>query len=354
MQFQNVKVSRDEKAWEVEVRAEIPAEGISEYREKTLKEMQREAKLDGFRPGKAPIERIVEIYGEQTIRKHAVEHAIQEELPELLAAEKALIIESPRVSIEAAEEGKPVRFSARAALAPLVELPDYKTIAKKKNGEKEEVSVTDDEHKEAMTHFKREKARIEKTEKGSEPQKAVEEARAMDVKDLPELDDAFAKSLGLENLKKFSEAVRSNMKTEKELQAREKRRAALFDELVAGSTIKYPAALREYELDDMEGRMKHDLERMGTTFDAYLTNVKKTREQVRVEWQAMADKRAKVRLVLAEIARKENLEPDKERLEKEIAHAKENVPSADPAALRAHIAHALRNEATIEFLESQN
>src|SRR5205823_608673 len=113
-----------------------------------------------------------------------------------------------------------------------------------------------------------------------------------------------------------------------------------------------PAALREYELDDMEARMKADLEQMGTTFDAYLTQVKKTREQLRTDWKDAADKRAKVRLILAEIARKENIEPDQKTLETEIEHAKKHYVQADPGALKAHIAHAMRNEATLKFLES--
>src|ERR1700722_9495702 len=94
----NIKVSRGDKRWEVEVSGELPAEALLKYREEALKEIQRDAKLDGFRPGKAPIERIVQIYGEPTILRHAAEHAIQHELPEILAAENVPIVETPRVT----------------------------------------------------------------------------------------------------------------------------------------------------------------------------------------------------------------------------------------------------------------
>lgn len=350
----NVKISRDESAWEVEIRAEIPAEAFAAYRTEALNDIQRTAKLDGFRPGKAPIERIIQIYGEATILKNAAEHAVQRELPELLAAEKLLIIESPRVTIETPQSGEPLAFSARAALAPEITLSDYKAIAAKINAKKEEIAVTEEEHKETLTHLRRERARIGKIEAGAEPQKAHEESRVMKEEELPALEDAFVQSLGIESAEKFSETIRSNIKTEKEMQAREKRRAAILDELVKESVIKYPAVLREYELDDMEARIRHDLEKIGQTFDSYLAQVKKTREQLRTEWNDAADKRAKVRLILSEIARKEQIEADKERLEKEIVHAREHIPSADPAALRTHIAHALRNEATLEFLEKLN
>jgi len=324
---------------------------LVKYRDEALKEMQREAKLDGFRPGKAPIERIIQIYGEPAVLRNAAQYAIQQELPELLAAENLLIIESPRVTTDSPEAGKPLALSARAALAPKVELPGYVKIAKKINDAKEEVSVSDEEHAQAMTHLRRERARIGKIEAGDDAQKAASEAQALAEADLPMLDDMFVQSLGYESTEKFSEALRSNIKTEKEMQAREKRRAALLDELVKEATIHYPAALREYELDDMEARMKEDISRLGMTFEAYLTQIKKTREQIRGEWKDAADKRAKVRLILSEIARTEKVEPDAKALDHEFEHAKKHYPDASDQALRAHIAHAMRNEATLRFLE---
>ncbi len=347
----NVKVTRDDAAWEAEIKAEIPAELLLHYRTEALKEIKKTAKLDGFRPGKAPEEQILQVYGEGAVLREAVQQAIQHELPELFAAQKLLIIESPRVTTDTPESGKPLTFTARASLAPSVELADYKKIAKKHADKKEEVSVSDEEHMQALTHLRRERARIDKMESGTEAQKAAEESRAAEVKDLPELDDSFVQSLGYESAEKFSEALRVNIKTEKEMQAKEKRRALILDELVTESTISYPAALREYELDDMEARLKDDLSRIGQTLESYFAQTKKTREQVRAEWKDAADKRAKVRLVLTEIARKESIEPDEKALEHELEHAKKHYPAADAIALRAHISHAMRNDATLRFLE---
>ncbi|MBI5644710.1 hypothetical protein HY970_01295, partial [Candidatus Kaiserbacteria bacterium] len=276
--------------------------------------------------------------------------AIQAELPELLAAEKLLIIESPRVTTGAPESGKPLSIVARASLAPEVKLPDYKKIAAE-HPLSEDTNVSDKEHSEAMAHLRRERSRIDKIEAGTEAQKASEEARAMEEKDLPALDDAFVQSLGYENAEKFSDALRSNIKNEKEIRAREKRRSEILDDLVKESSIKYPAMMREYELNDMEARMTDDLARSGATMEGYLAQIKKSKEELRATWKDAADKRAKVRLILSEIARQEKIEPDAKALEHEISHAKEHYPSADEGALRAHILHAMRNEATLRFLE---
>jgi hypothetical protein len=56
-------------------------------------------------------------------------------------------------------------------------------------------------------------------------------------------------------------------------------------------------------------------------------------------------------LILAEIARKENINPAADELEHELDHAKQHYPKADPETLRTHIAHAMRNEMTLRFLE---
>lgn len=348
----NVNVTRDDARWEVEIKAEIPAESLEKYYGEALKDIQATATLDGFRPGKAPLERIVAVYGEGTILRQAVEHAIQHELPKLLAKESLLIVETPRVTTETPERGKPLPFTAHAALAPKIELADYKKIAAAHNVNKEGISVSNDEHKQALTHLRRERARIERLEKGVEPQKAHEEAHGMEEKDLPELDEAFVQSLGYETTVAFGEKLRESLKGEKERQEKDTRRAATLDEIVQKSTIFYPAILREYELDEMEARITDDLSRFGRTYEQYLTDIKKTREDLRKEWQEPADKRAKTRLILSEIARKENIDVKPEALLHELEHAKQHYPQANPEMLRANLTHAMRNDAVLQWLES--
>lgn len=350
----NIKVTRDEKAWEAEISAEIPADAMQTYRAEALKEIQKTAKLDGFRPGKAPEDAIIRVYGEAAILREAAEHAIQHELPEILAKEELPIVESPRVSTGTPESGKPLAFTARASLAPKVELPDYESIAKKVRETKEDTSVSDTEHKEALTHLRRERARIDKIEAGTEPQKAAEESRAMKDEELPALDDEFVQSLGYADATAFEGALRENIKNEKELKAQDKRRTAILDEIIKKSTIKYPASLRDYELDEMEGRLRDDLQRLGRTLEQYLAETKKTREELRSMWTESADQRAKVRLVLAQIAAKEKIEPGEAEVAHEIEHAKQHYPQASADQLRPHVLHAMRNEMTLRWLEGNH
>ena len=347
----NVSVTRDEKLWEVEVKAEITPESLEKYRTEALAQAQKTAKLDGFRPGKVPQEKIVQMYGEDAILRLAAERAIQAELPEILAKEQLLVIESPKVTTDSPVAGKALAFTARAAMAPKVALADYAKIAKKHTEKNEVVEVTDKEQAEALIHLRRERARIDKIESGVESQQAAEESRSMKEDELPALDDPFAQSIGYENAEGFFTALRANMQTEKETQAAQKRRGAILDELAKESRINFPLTLREYELDDIETRFAEDLARSGATMEQYLKDTKKTRDEVRKSWEEGADTRVKVRLLLAEIARIEKIEPPADVVDHELSHALEHYPKADPQALRANVIHALRNEQTLRFLE---
>ncbi len=347
----NVEVKRDEKLWEVEVKADITPESLDKYRAEALAEVQKTAKLDGFRPGKVPQDKIVQIYGEDAIMRLAAERAIQSELPLILAKEQMLIIESPKVTTDSPVLGRALPFTARAAMAPKVEVADYTSIAKSHVDKKETVSVTDKEQADAMIHLRRERARIDKIESGIDTQKAAEESRAMKEDELPSLDDAFAQSIGYENAEGFFTALRANMLTEKETQTMQKRRGAILDDLAKHSKISYPLVLREYEINDIEARFAEDLARSGATMERYLADTKKTRDEVRKGWEEGADTRVKVRLLLAEIARIEKIEPPADVVDHELEHAIEHYPKADREALRANVIHALRNEQTLRFLE---
>ncbi len=348
---QNVKVTRNESACEAEVKGEITAEALDRAYDEVLKDLQKTAKVDGFRPGHAPLDRVIAIYGEAALIERAAEHAIQSVLPEILAKENLLVIASPRVVTEKPVKGSSLPFTAHAPLAPTVTLPDFKKIAERHRAAKEDTTVTDTEHAEALMHLKREKMRIDKIEQGIDPQKAAEEVKALTEADVPELDDMFVQTLGYADIAAFSAALRENIKNEKEIRAREKVRAAILDELVKDSKISYPALLKSYELDDMQARLEEDISRMNMTLDQYLAQIKKTHEELRASWGEAADKRAKVRLILNEIARAEHTEPDPAEIAHELEHAKEHYKDMDPNTLRMHIAHAMRNEMVLRFLE---
>jgi trigger factor len=346
----NVSIIKNEKKSEVELKAQIPPEKVEVYRKKALGELSKEVKVAGFREGKVPEGVLIKNIGEGKLLERTANIALSEELPLLLATEKIPAIAAPAVSITKLAPGNPIEFTAKIAVMPEVVLPDYKKIAKDKNSKKETVSVSDEEVEETITHLRRERAKIEKIESGMEPVKAAEEAQKMQTLELPGLDDSFVQSLGYKNSEDFKVKLKENIKSEKEMHENEKTRVETMEAIVEKSTVPVPDVLVNHEIDKMEAQMDSDLSRSGTNLEKYLKQANKTREEVRGGWKEAGEKRAKMQLALAEIAKAENISADKEALEKYVEHAKEHHKDANEMNVRAYYEQSLRNEAVLNWL----
>ena len=115
--------------------------------------------------------------------------------------------------------------------------------------------------------------------------------------ELPALDDAFAQSIGYDDAAAFEAALAANMKTEKEMQAVQKRRGAILEEALQAIEDLVSGHIKEYELDDIEARFAEDIGRAGATMER-TSPIPKRREELRETWEEGADLRVKVRLSL--------------------------------------------------------
>ena len=114
-----------------------------------------------------------------------------------------------------------------------------------------------------------------------------------------------------------------------------------------------PQVLVESELGAMMAQMEEDIKRAGLSVEDYLSHMKKTREDLMKEWSPTAEKRARLQLVLNEIAKKESILPEKEALENEVKHLMEHYKNADETRVRVYVASVMQNEAVMKFLESR-
>ena len=103
----------------------------------------------------------------------------------------------------------------------------------------------------------------------------------------------------------------------------------------------------------MLAQMKGDIERMGLKFDDYLKHIKKTEEDMKKDLRPDAEKRAKSQLALNKIAVEEKIEPNKEAVEKEVAHIVAQYKDADPERARIYVETMLTNEEVFKFFEAQ-
>ena len=114
-----------------EIELEIPDEEFRQEYEKILGEYVAKAKLDGFRKGHAPRERVKALFD------HEIEHDVYDSLiPRVLEEELRGLRLNP-VSVPVLkdlkhEPGQPLRCTAAFEVLPQFELPDYRAIRIKK------------------------------------------------------------------------------------------------------------------------------------------------------------------------------------------------------------------------------
>jgi len=110
-----------------EIELEIPEEEFRRDYEKILGEYVTKAKLDGFRKGHAPRERVKALF-DHDIRHDVYDVLIPRVLEEELRALRLNPVNVPELKDLKHEEGQPVRATAAFEVLPDFELPDYRTV----------------------------------------------------------------------------------------------------------------------------------------------------------------------------------------------------------------------------------
>lgn len=133
----------------------------------------------------------------------------------------------------------------------------------------------------------------------------------------------------------------------------EKRRLEIIEKIMDATTIEIPDLLIESEVEKIHARMHADLDAMGVKHDEYLAKIGKTEADLRIEWRVSAEKRAKLQLIVAEIAKAEKIKADPTAVDAEVKKVTEVYKDADPVNARLYIESVMENEAVMKFLENQ-
>lgn len=320
---------------EKELVIEVSPEFIASFSEKALAEFVKEAEIEGFRKGKAPVAVIKEKVGEFRIFEEATQRAIQELVPAIILEEKIEAITMPHIHLTKIALNSPVEFKMHFYVMPKVELADYKKISKSVKKEESELKTEEvDGYVEQILN-----ARATKSESGET------------VK--PELTDEFVKTLGdFKDVSDFKSKLTENMQADKNVQANQKRRVEIIEEIIKQSKVTLPEVLVEEEQQKMLEEFRARVESMKMNFDEYLTTIKKTSEELMSEWKEDAVKRAKMNVILPQIAAKESIKPSEEDINHEISHLKDHYKDIDENRARVYVAGILTNEAVFKFLET--
>jgi trigger factor len=169
---------------------------------------------------------------------------------------------------------------------------------------------------------------------------------------MPELTDDFVKTLGdFNDIPDFKNKLSDMIAEQKRDEATEKLRIRISDALADATKTEIPDIMIESELDRTQAQFSADVERMGVKLEDYLKHAKKTLEEVRTEWKPHAEKKAKLQLILNEIAKQEKIAPTKEEVEEEVSHIVEHYKEADRERATTYAETVLTNEKVFAWLE---
>ena len=374
---------------------EVPTEVVDAAYERVLNRLVSKAKIEGFRPGRAPRSLVEARLGPAVVREEVVEAMIPDVMRQALQEKSIDPIDSPDVEVLELERGRPAKLKATVSVMPEVTLADITTLHPDLHGhevteemlerrleevrepmaeitpvEREarlgDIAIIDvevevdgepvaSESRQAMEAELKDgvllpellavlpgtfvdesrEARVTFPENYSEPKLAGKEAtirvtlRGVKEKILPALDDPLAKILSKgaqESVESYRESVRQEL--EESVRAMEKleREQEVVRALVEASSVEVPEALVDRELTSELESMERSLNRQGLKLERYLEYAGRTLDQWMADQRPDAEARLKIDLVLAEYARRENLEPSEDEV---IAYLQEQATADD-------------------------
>ncbi len=101
---------------------EVPAETVDATYERVLNRLTSKARIEGFRPGRAPRSLVEARLGPAVVREEVVELMVPEVMRQVLREGAIDPIESPDVEVLELERGRPARLKATVSVMPEVKL----------------------------------------------------------------------------------------------------------------------------------------------------------------------------------------------------------------------------------------
>ncbi len=138
-------------------------------------------------------------------------------------------------------------------------------------------------------------------------------------KEVPELDDEFAKDMGFDTLDEYKADVKANLIKRNEERAETAFENEVVEKAVATCEMDIPNGMVEEAIDNMLRDMEMRLMYQGMKLDDYFKYTGQTREQVREMYREQATERVKTQLALEAIRDAEKIEATEEEIDAEIA-----------------------------------
>ena len=176
-------------------------------------------------------------------------------------------------------------------------------------------------------------------------------------KELPELDDEFAKDVSeFDTLKELKEDIKNKQQKQNDDRAKYETQDEVIKAVCENVKVDIPSGMIETEVEDMLKNVEQRLSYQGLKLEQYLKMMGKTEDEMKKEYEPQAIESIKSRLMLEAVIKAEKIEAtDKEVDEKLKEMAKNYGKENDEEFLknenvRNYIKEGLTSEKALEFL----
>jgi trigger factor len=384
----NIKEKKLEKS-RVELSVEIPPERIAEEYERVFVKIQKQARVDGFRVGKAPMAMVKTRYKDNADQQ-VVEDVIKSTYLEAVKEKDLHPISYPAFDIpDRLEAGKPFSFKATFDVPPTVELGTYNSIS----AEERQVNVNELDVLEYIDSLREQKAVLSKKDETLPAEKgdvvklkvtridnvapeAIAKADARDVsviagtrddkfefdayvigmktgeekdvtfeypkdyqyksvagttqvfrikadeiqkRDIPELDDEFAKDLEYADLNEMKTKIRADIDTYVSQKCRGEAKAHILTKIVENSKFEIPQSMIDQEKEEVFSRLCQKIGFRAESPEQIAPFFGMKAEDINKRMLEDAEQTIKTTLSVNEIARKESLVATEEKYAAAVA-----------------------------------
>ncbi|MGN6792839.1 MAG: trigger factor [Streptosporangiaceae bacterium] len=366
----------------VRLTVEVPFEELKPSLDHAYREVGRQVRIPGFRPGHVPRP----VLDQRVGRGAVLEHAINEAVPELYARAvqdaQVTALGQPEVEITKLEDGTEIAFTAEVDVRPSFELPDLADVAvvvddadvspdqveeylgalrerfatlraasrAAQSGDYVSIDLSaqvdgkpvEDAQATGVSYEIGSGTRLDGLDEALEGMSADETAtfqtelaggqlegsqadvtvtvRSVKVKDLPELDDDFAQSASEFNtVGELRSNTRKQMETMRKAGQAGQARDRAIEALLTRIDMPLPETLVEHEIEHRRESLQRDLDQAGLTLESYAESRQLSPADIENEVADEVRRSVKARFILDQLAERENLGVEQDEIGQYIA-----------------------------------
>jgi trigger factor len=357
----------------VKLSIEVPFEELKPSLDKAYREIARQVRVPGFRPGRVPPRIIDQRFGRGLVLEQTVNDALPELYGKALQEGDVVALGQPELEITKLDDGKELSFTAEVDIRPKFELPDLEGMPVTVDN----AEVSPDDVEEYLSGLRERFASLKGVDRpaqsgdfvsidlsASVAGQSVEDAQAsglsyeigsgslldgldealegvtagesrtfmaelpggeysgeqaevtvtvhsVKVKDLPELDDEFAQAASeFDTVGELRAATRVQLEGAHRLQQASQARERALDALLDRIDIPLPEKVVAAEAEHRRESMVEQLGQLGSSLDDYLQSAGRTPAEFEAEVERDAQRAVKTGFVLDQLAQQEKLGVD--------------------------------------------